>query len=322
MPARLYVTIVRTESPAGRLLVHGKYQRGRPSRPTESGLISLASRIRGRGRGFSCSVWRSAGHPPVHVAPCTSVLCDVRGSARRAGPLAPSIAVVFRDGPSPTAPPFGRPYGARPCPEEPWSFCRAIRIMRRRDPVVFQLSIAPDSRGVSLVEGEDATEPFASADAGDGRDRIARREGDDVSQALMVALGVVVLHELAHDGAQATLAERDDVSQALVLDRANKPFRVAPRRDSAPRVARPRDRARRAPPAPSGAATRVLFQRGPTAHGARCDAPKTRAVQPPSGGKIVSLPRVGGLHHATREPRELPNQFFATPRHHSLAVAA
>jgi putative transposase len=27
------------------------------------------------------------------------------------------------------------------------------------------------------------------------------------------------------------------------------------------------------------------------------DAPKTRAAQPPSGGKIVSLPRVGGLHH-------------------------
>ena len=27
------------------------------------------------------------------------------------------------------------------------------------------------------------------------------------------------------------------------------------------------------------------------------DAPVTRAVQPPSGGKIVSLPRVGGLHH-------------------------
>jgi putative transposase len=28
-----------------------------------------------------------------------------------------------------------------------------------------------------------------------------------------------------------------------------------------------------------------------------CDAPITRAVQPPSSGKVVSLPRVGGLHH-------------------------
>jgi hypothetical protein len=71
---------------------------------------------------------------------------------------------------------------------------------------VFQLSVAPDSRGVSLVEGEDATEPFASADAADGRDRIARREGDYVAQALMVALGVVVLHELPHDDAQVTRA--------------------------------------------------------------------------------------------------------------------
>jgi hypothetical protein len=27
------------------------------------------------------------------------------------------------------------------------------------------------------------------------------------------------------------------------------------------------------------------------------DAPVSRAVQPPSGGKVVALPRVGGLHH-------------------------
>ena len=81
--------------------------------------------------------------------------------------------------------------------------------------VVFQFSIAPDSRGVSLVEGEDTTEPFASADVADPaavRGRIARREGDDVAQTLVVALGVVVLHELAHDGAQMTFAEGDNVS--------------------------------------------------------------------------------------------------------------
>jgi transposase InsO family protein len=28
-----------------------------------------------------------------------------------------------------------------------------------------------------------------------------------------------------------------------------------------------------------------------------CDAPVARAVQPPSGGRVVALPRVGGLHH-------------------------
>ncbi|HXN34265.1 MAG TPA: integrase core domain-containing protein [Polyangiaceae bacterium] len=27
------------------------------------------------------------------------------------------------------------------------------------------------------------------------------------------------------------------------------------------------------------------------------DAPVARAVQPPSGGRVVALPRVGGLHH-------------------------
>ena len=27
------------------------------------------------------------------------------------------------------------------------------------------------------------------------------------------------------------------------------------------------------------------------------DAPVSRAVQPPSGGRVVALPRVGGLHH-------------------------
>ena len=27
------------------------------------------------------------------------------------------------------------------------------------------------------------------------------------------------------------------------------------------------------------------------------DAPVARAVQPPSGGMVVSRPRIGGLHH-------------------------
>ena len=69
-----------------------------------------------------------------------------------------------------------------------------------------QFSIGTDSRGVSFVKGEHATEPLTSADAADGRGRMAGGEGDDVAQALVVALGVVVLHELAHDGAQMTLA--------------------------------------------------------------------------------------------------------------------
>jgi hypothetical protein len=53
---------------------------------------------------------------------------------------------------------------------------------------VFQISIAPASRGFSVVEVEHAAEPLPSFDAAD---RTAGGEGDDVAQALAVALGVV-----------------------------------------------------------------------------------------------------------------------------------
>jgi hypothetical protein len=54
---------------------------------------------------------------------------------------------------------------------------------------------------------------------------------------------MVVLHELAHDGAQMTLANGNDVPEALVLDRANEPLSVgvqvrAPRRQAEPLHAR------------------------------------------------------------------------------------
>src|ERR1700722_12740353 len=107
------------------------------------------------------------------------------------------------------------------------------------DPVLSlsQISIAPDSRGVSLVEREHATEPFASADTANGRDGIGGGEGDDVAQALVVALGVVVLHKVAEHGAQMTFAEGDNVPEALVLDGPNEPLGVgvqvrAPRREA------------------------------------------------------------------------------------------
>jgi NAD(P)-dependent dehydrogenase (short-subunit alcohol dehydrogenase family) len=93
-------------------------------------------------------------------------------------------------------------------------------------PVLSQISIAAESRSVSRVEVEHATEPFASADTSGGRGRIAGGEGDDVAQALVVSLGVVVVHELAHDVAQMPLAEGNDVPEALVLDRPNKPLGI------------------------------------------------------------------------------------------------
>ncbi len=92
------------------------------------------------------------------------------------------------------------------------SMASASKVAHETLPVVSQFSIATDSRGGSLVEGEHATEPFAPADAADGRNRIEGREGDDVAQALVVALGVVVVHKVAHDGAQVTLAKGDNVA--------------------------------------------------------------------------------------------------------------
>jgi len=80
---------------------------------------------------------------------------------------------------------------------------------------VFQRAIRWDSRSVSAVEVEQATESLTSSDAASGGERIAGGEGDDVGQALMVALGVVVGHELAQDAAQVTLAEGDDVHYLL-----------------------------------------------------------------------------------------------------------
>jgi hypothetical protein len=58
-----------------------------------------------------------------------------------------------------------------------------------------------------------------SFDTADRSDRIGGREGDDVAEALVVALGVVVLHELAQHGAQMTFAQGDDVPEAVRRDK-------------------------------------------------------------------------------------------------------
>lgn len=61
----------------------------------------------------------------------------------------------------------------------------------------------------------------------DRRGRPRHRLGtDDVAQALVVALGVIVVDELSEYATQVPLAEGDDVAQTLLLDRANKSFRV------------------------------------------------------------------------------------------------
>ncbi len=94
--------------------------------------------------------------------------------------------------------------------------------------------MAPVPRAITAAA---STEPLASADAAEGRGRIAGGEGDDVAQALVVALGLVVLHELAQHGAQMTFAKGNDVPEAIVPDRPNEPLGVgvqvwAPRRQA------------------------------------------------------------------------------------------
>jgi len=94
-----------------------------------------------------------------------------------------------------------------------------------RAPVLSRGRSGPVLRGVSFVAVEETPEPLATADAAVGGSD-AGGEGYRVAQSLVVALRVVVLDELADDAAQMTFAERDDVAQALLLDRADEPLRV------------------------------------------------------------------------------------------------
>jgi putative transposase len=57
------------------------------------------------------------------------------------------------------------------------------------------------------------------------------------------------------------------------------------------------DRARRAPPAPDPPSVRCLLQRGPPPYVARRRRAERRDVEPPSMGRVVAMPRLGGLHH-------------------------
>jgi len=92
------------------------------------------------------------------------------------------------------------------------------------------------SRRLSVVELQNAAKPLAHDDAPSGS-RCASRERNEVVEALVIALGVVVLDELLHDAPQVTLAERNNMSQALLPDRANEPLGIrvqirAPRRQA------------------------------------------------------------------------------------------
>ena len=75
-------------------------------------------------------------------------------------------------------------------------------------------SIYMASRTLSLVELQEPTEPLPDADAPASGGRSPGRERDDVLEALMIPLEVVVLHEVLHDEAQVPLSKWHDVPKA------------------------------------------------------------------------------------------------------------
>jgi hypothetical protein len=64
----------------------------------------------------------------------------------------------------------------------------------------------------ALVVVEDAAEALMSSDCATHGCRGAGREGDDIAQSLVIALGVVVVDILAQNALQVPFAQRHDVA--------------------------------------------------------------------------------------------------------------
>jgi hypothetical protein len=81
------------------------------------------------------------------------------------------------------------------------------------------------SRRLSFAKVEQSAQPCAAADATSDCRRGGRREWDEIAEALVIALGMVMRDELANDDAEVALAERDDVTKAFLLDGSHEAFR-------------------------------------------------------------------------------------------------
>ena len=75
-----------------------------------------------------------------------------------------------------------------------------------------------------MVVAEKATETLspANGDAGMRRDTVDQF----VAEPLMIALAVIVDHELREGMPQVPLTERDETVQTLLFDRPDKPLRM------------------------------------------------------------------------------------------------
>ena len=79
------------------------------------------------------------------------------------------------------------------------------------------------SRGGSFIEVKQSAKPFSPPD-GTRHGRPTRRKRNDVANALVISLGVIVRHKLLNSSASMTLAQRDDVPQAFLPNRTNEPL--------------------------------------------------------------------------------------------------
>jgi len=73
--------------------------------------------------------------------------------------------------------------------------------------------------------------------------RLPEGQRDDVVEALMTALVVIVLDVFTHDGSKVPLADRYDVTQALGLDRPDETLGVGVRQGGQLRRMRTKRRA-------------------------------------------------------------------------------
>jgi hypothetical protein len=172
--------------------------------------------------------------------------CSRRQSSRRLRMVSSASALAVqagasRQGSRPDRSPVDRLDGNRPS----WSIGRPIWDCRAnsrgttpaksafdsRCPGAAKTAYGPknaisDSRGGSFIEVEESAKPFAATDETRLVGSDGRWKGNDIAEPLVIPFGVIVRDEFSDRSPQMTLAQWDDVAEALLLDRANEPLRI------------------------------------------------------------------------------------------------
>src|SRR5215471_8467677 len=117
---------------------------------------------------------------------------------------------------------MGAPYhwdldtGAIVIATQAWPSLTSVRVHDRRWRARLSLSGAP------IVEAQHAAKPFSSHHRSVAVRRLCGCDDELVLESLTVPLEVVVRHELRHRPSEVAFAQRDDLPQALRLDRQNE----------------------------------------------------------------------------------------------------